>query len=112
MARSRTTARLTLVPPAEEARAAEAVAAPVPAPEPAKESPAQRIKRLQAEAQSLAREHVGVLQALLKELAVVAEEIADGGDAYPVGAREIARRLAEDVPRTGQTLQAVLNKAF
>ncbi|MBC6980448.1 hypothetical protein [Caulobacter sp. 17J80-11] len=111
MARSRTTARLTLVPPAEEARTA-APEAVVAAPEPKAESPAQRIKRLQAEAQSLAREHVGVLQSLLKELAVVAEEIADGGDAYPVGAREIARRLAEDVPRTGQTLQAVLNKAF
>ncbi|NEX93825.1 hypothetical protein [Caulobacter sp. 17J65-9] len=111
MARSRTTARLTLVPPAEEARAQAAPEA-VDAPEPKAESPAQRIKRLQAEAQSLAREHVGLLQNLLKELAVVAEEIADGGDAYPVGAREIARRLAEDVPRTGQTLQAVLNKAF
>jgi hypothetical protein len=87
--------RLTLVPPE---------------PEPVAETPAARIRRLQTEAHTLAREQVERLNGAMLALAHLAEEIADGGDAYPVGAREIARRLIDEVGQRAQTLQAILHK--
>ncbi len=88
-------ARLTLVPLA---------------PEPPPETPAAKIRRLQVEAQGLAREQVERLSAAMAALAAQAEEIAEGGEAYPVGAREIARRLMDEVGPRSQTLQAILLK--
>ena len=69
---------------------------------------AERIGRLQAEARHLAREQVSALEARLIETAVLADEIAHGGDAYPVGVRELARKLAEDTPRMAQTLGIII----
>lgn len=85
---------------------------PAPAePEPAaEESTAARIRRLQAEAQALAREEVAALERRISELALTARQVAEGGDAYPIGAREIARRLAEDLPRQAGVLEALLRK--
>ncbi|HBV12106.1 MAG TPA: hypothetical protein DEB60_03140 [Brevundimonas sp.] len=56
----------------------------------APETTAERVKRLQAEARALAIEQVEALEAALCKAADMAREIADGGDAYPVGARELA----------------------
>jgi len=39
-----------------------------------------------------------------------AAEIADGGEAYPVGARELASRIAEDLPHKAQLLTALLSR--
>ena len=75
------------------------------------ESLAGRIRRLQAEARTLAKEQIGALEAKLQEAAVIAAEIAGGGDAYPVGARELARKVAEDAPRTIQSLEAIVKRA-
>ena len=72
---------------------------------------AERIDRLQAEAKTLAREQVTALEAKLDEAAAIADEIARGGEAYPVGVREIARKLAEDTPRTARTLEIILARA-
>jgi hypothetical protein len=80
-------------------------------PEVKKETTAQRIRRLQAEAQELARAEIGVLQERLLEVAALAREIAEGGEAYAVGAREIARRLADELPRQAGTLSAIVRKA-
>ncbi len=82
-----------------------------PPPEPAPETPTQRIRRLQAEAHQIARQQVDGLNTALLEVAGLAEEIAEGGDAYPVGARELARRLVEEMSSKAQTLQAILLKA-
>lgn len=71
----------------------------------------ERIARLQAEARSLANEHVTYMLSLLAELEKVGLEISDGGEAYPVGVREIARRLGEDSGCAVQTLEAVQIKA-
>ncbi|MBS0297933.1 MAG: hypothetical protein JSR45_16625 [Proteobacteria bacterium] len=90
------TARLKLVPPA---------------PEPAPETPAQRIRRLQQEAQTLARSEIQALHEAMVTVARLAGEVAEGGDAYPVGAREVARRLVEEVGQRAGTLQAILRKA-
>ena len=73
---------------------------------------ADRVKRLQMEARALAVEQVEALEKLLLEASAMAQEIADGGDAYPVGAREQASRLASDLPARAQTLKAVVSRAF
>jgi hypothetical protein len=78
--------------------------------EPAPETTAARIRRLQAEAQTLAREEVTSLERRIGELAQAARQIAEGGDAYPIGAREVARRLAEELPRQAGVLEALLRK--
>ena len=96
--------RLTVVPPPE------ADPAPQPAIEPAPETTAARIRRLQAEAQALAREEVASLERRIGELAQAARQVAEGGDAYPIGAREVARRLAEELPRQAGVLEALLRK--
>jgi len=73
---------------------------------------ADRVKRLQLEARSLAVEQVEALEKLLLQAAVMAQEIAEGGDAYPVGARELAGRLASDLPARAQTLKAVVSRTL
>jgi hypothetical protein len=68
----------------------------------------ERVRRLQAEAQQLAREHIGMFTASLAQTQQIAEEIALGGEAYPAGVRDIARRLAEESHAKAQTLEAIL----
>ena len=71
---------------------------------------ADRVKQLQAEARALAIEQVEALEKALNDAAVLAEEISKGGDAYPVGAREIASRLAEDLPAKAETIKAIVSR--
>jgi hypothetical protein len=78
----------------------------------ARESRTQRVRRLQEEAKTLAREQISELQILIDATAKMAAEIADGGEVYSVGSREICRRLADELPRTLQTLQIVAKKGF
>lgn len=73
---------------------------------------ADRVKRLQLEARALAVEQVEALEKLLMQASAMAEEIAQGGDAYPVGARELAGRLASDLPAKARTLKAVVSRAI
>jgi DNA-binding PucR family transcriptional regulator len=63
-----------------------------------KETTAERVRRLQAEAKIMARQHIEQLEQHLLQTAEVAREIAEGGEAYPVGVREMASRLSEDLP--------------
>lgn len=74
---------------------------------PQHESRTQRVRRLQEEARALAQEQISEFETLLDATAKMAMEIAEGGDVYAVGAREICRRLADDLPRALQTLQAL-----
>ena len=73
-------------------------------------SPVDRIRRLQAEARSLAREHIEMLAQALTEVSRLSSEISDGGEAYPVGARELSRRLAEETGKQALTLTAILER--
>lgn len=75
------------------------------------ETTADRVKRLQREARALALEEVEALERALMEAARLAKEIAEGGDAYPVGAREIASRLAEDLPSKAETIKAIVSRS-
>jgi hypothetical protein len=74
------------------------------------EPPADRIRRLQAEARALALQHIESLAAALGEASRIAAEIAEGGDLYPVGARELSRRLADDCGKHALTLAAIADR--
>lgn len=76
------------------------------------ETTAERVKRLQMEARALAVEEVEALEKVLLEAARLAREIAEGGDAYPVGARELAGRLASDLPSKAETLKAIVGRVL
>lgn len=73
---------------------------------------ADRVKRLQMEARALAAEQVEALETLLLQASDMAREIAEGGDAYPVGARELAGRLAADLPARADTLKAIVGRTL
>ena len=76
----------------------------------APETTTERVRRLQLEARALAVEQVEELERRLNDAAALAREIASGGDAYPVGAREIASRLAEDLPAKAETIKAIVSR--
>ncbi len=76
----------------------------------APETTAERVKRLQAEARALAVEEIERLERLLREAGEAAKAISAGGDAYPVGARELASRLGEDLPARAETLKAIAQR--
>jgi hypothetical protein len=74
------------------------------------ETPTERIRRLQRNARALAREQVLALTAAMDELAVMAREIAGGGDAYPVGVREICERMSEEMGPRATTIRALADR--
>lgn len=75
------------------------------------ESNAERVKRLQLEAHALALEEVVELEKTLLKAAEMARAIADGGDAYPVGVREVASRIAGDLPVKAETIHSIAARA-
>jgi hypothetical protein len=75
---------------------------------PKSETVAERVRRLQAEAKQLAKDHIKALTTRIAELEVMAAEIAEGGEAYPPGVRDIARRLVDDCESRVQTLEAIV----
>lgn len=76
------------------------------------ESTADRVKRLQREARMLAREQAEALEAKLVETAALAREIAEGGEAFPAGVREIANRIHADLDGKEMTLRALVERTF
>lgn len=76
------------------------------------ETTAQRVRRLQAEARLLAREDVERLDRGMMDLAVLATEIASGGEAYPAGLREMAGRIAADLPQKAQSLRSLVSRTY
>ncbi|HEX7884963.1 MAG TPA: hypothetical protein VF474_03215 [Phenylobacterium sp.] len=74
---------------------------------PKTETVSERVRRLQAEARQLAKDHVKSFSAAMVQLEQLAVEIAEGGDAYSPGIREVARQLAEDLDSRVQTLEAI-----
>lgn len=92
-----TTSRLAVVPPHGDGAAF--VSDP--------DTRAVRIARLQAEARMLATDQIEAFAEVLSKVAAMSKEIAEGGDAYPVGVRQLAERLAQSLPVQAQTLQAI-----
>jgi hypothetical protein len=75
---------------------------------PKAETVAQRVRRLQQEAKALAKDHIRALNQAIVDVEQLAAEIAEGGDAYPPGVRDLARRLVEDCESKVQTLEAIV----
>ena len=78
----------------------------------APETTSDRVKRLQMEAKALALEEVEALERVLLEASAKAKAIAEGGDAYPVGAREIASRLVADLPSKAETIRIIVQRSL
>ena len=74
------------------------------------ESGIERVRRLQTEARILAREQVEALCRDILALAERAAEIAEGGDAFPVGVREMASRLSDDLPDRAQGMRIIAER--
>ena len=74
------------------------------------ETGAQRVRRLQHEARMLAREQIEAFARDLGAMAARAAEIAEGGDVYPVGARELASRISDDLPQKAQLLATIMSR--
>lgn len=77
---------------------------------PKSETVAERVRRLQTEARQLAKDHIKSLTTAMVELEQLAAEIAEGGDAYAPGVRDVARRLVEDLDSRVQTLEAIVSR--
>ena len=75
-----------------------------------KEPFAEKVKRLREEAQSYAIEHSRAFESAIAELLALAGDIAEGGEAYPVGVREEARRLAPELTRAGLNVKSLLGR--
>jgi hypothetical protein len=71
----------------------------------------QRVLRMQHETHALAREQIELLTRDLGAMAQRAGEIAEGGDAFPVGIRELCSRLADELVLQAQTMKAILDRA-
>ena len=76
-----------------------------------RESPAARIRRLQDEARELAQQQLDLLNAALGEVGRLSAEISEGGDLYPIGARELARRLVEESAKQAFSLSAIIERS-
>ncbi|MBS0361996.1 MAG: hypothetical protein JSR98_11490 [Proteobacteria bacterium] len=74
------------------------------------ETVAERVRRLQAEARTLAKDHVQALTRAIADVERMAAEIAEGGDAYPPGVRDLARRFVDDCEARVQTLEAITSR--
>jgi hypothetical protein len=74
------------------------------------ESAAWRIQQLQHEARGMARDQIEAFARDLSAMATRAAEIAGGGEAYAVGARELASRLAKELPPKAQLLRTLLSR--
>jgi hypothetical protein len=71
------------------------------------ETPMTRANRLFAQARAAAAEQVAQLERSMTLAANLSAEIAHGGDIYPVGVRELCRRLADEAEMRGRTLHAL-----
>jgi len=81
-----------------------------PHPQQAPESAAQHIRRLQMEARSLAREEVEVLVSDLCAMAERVSEMGQAGDAYPIGVRELAPHIQDDIMRSVNIIRAIMDR--
>ncbi|HLK26344.1 MAG TPA: hypothetical protein VKT30_16930 [Caulobacteraceae bacterium] len=74
----------------------------------ANESLAEATRRLHDESLAKAQDHSRAMELAVSELEAVADQIANGGDAYLPGVREVARRLALELGHARTSLTAIL----
>ena len=71
-----------------------------------------RIRLLQQEARSLAREEIDQLAGDMAIIAERAGEVAATGEAFPPGIRELATRIEEDIDRHVKVLRAIMERSM
>jgi len=71
---------------------------------------ADRVRELQQQARLLAREQVEEFQAAMVQLGAMAKALAEAGDVVPIGVREMAARLATDLPNRAQQMQPLVER--
>lgn len=74
---------------------------------PAEQGLSVRVQRMQAEAKALAFQHVEELLAAMRKVETIANDVSSGGEVYPAGIRDLARRLGEHVETTAQAIEAI-----
>lgn len=74
------------------------------------ESHSERLKRLKSEAQECARRHSRDFMSLLAEVETYVADILDGGEAYPIGIREAARKFAPEVECARLNICSILER--
>lgn len=74
---------------------------------PAAPSPAARARSLMSQARAAAFEQTRDVDRLLREAIVRAQEIAEGGDAYPASVRDLCARLADETEKRRQLLEVL-----
>ncbi len=75
------------------------------------ETRAERVRRMQANAKALAREQILAMTEAMLEVARMAEEVATGGDAYPVGVREISNRIKNELEVQAKSIEVLARRA-
>ncbi len=75
------------------------------------ETRAERIRRMQSNARALAREQVEAMTEAMHQVARMAEEISTGGEAYPVGVRELTSRLKADLEGQAKLVETLLARS-
>jgi hypothetical protein len=76
------------------------------------ESIAEKMKRLRDEAAGHARVHAQDLIRAIEVVETLAEEIAGGGEAYPVGIRQAAKSVGPTLAGTRLNVTALLGREF
>ncbi|MGH6956438.1 MAG: hypothetical protein ACREEW_07205 [Caulobacteraceae bacterium] len=74
------------------------------------ESLADKVRRLRDEAQGLARDHAQDFVHAIADLESFAGDIADGGEAYPVGIRQMAKKLLGELQGARLNVTSVLGR--
>jgi hypothetical protein len=74
------------------------------------ESIAEKMKRLRDEAAGHARVHAQDLIRAIEVVETLAEEIAGGGEAYPVGIRQAAKNIGPTLAGTRLNVTALLGR--
>jgi hypothetical protein len=75
------------------------------------ETGVERVRRLQHETHVLAQEQVELLARDMTAMAQRTGEISEGGDAYPVGVRELCSRMTDELEQQAKILMAIMERA-
>jgi hypothetical protein len=78
---------------------------------PALVSFAERMERVRNDANRVAFEHTGMMLRTFEDAATLASEVANGGEAYHVGVRELARRAHIDMSASILNLRSIVGRA-
>lgn len=73
-------------------------------------SPAERAATLQAQALAAADQHIADVLEFAHELAFNLDLVSKGGDVYPVGVRDLCRRMSRTLVLDTQTIQSLMER--